>query len=103
MAERQDFEGGEAAAATFADDFAKLVRRGVLSISASRCRQSALGEGQAKDYGVGRTYDLGERHLPARANARRAPRCRCRPTRRRWIERRASPPRRSRWPASPPP
>ena len=52
----KNFEGGEAGAATFADDFANSCNTAFVELS-SRLPASALAK-VAKDYGVGRTYDL---------------------------------------------
>ena len=52
----KNFEGEEAGAATFADDFAISCNTAFVSLS-SKLRASALGK-VAKDYGVGRKYTL---------------------------------------------
>jgi cell division protein FtsI/penicillin-binding protein 2 len=52
----KNFEGGEAGAATFADDFAISCNTAFVELS-SRLPASALPK-VAKDYGVGRSYDL---------------------------------------------
>ena len=52
----KNFEGGEAGAATFADDFAISCNTAFVKLS-SRLPASALPK-VAKDYGVGRSYDL---------------------------------------------
>jgi cell division protein FtsI/penicillin-binding protein 2 len=52
----KNFEGEESGAATFADDFAISCNTAFVSL-ASRLPADALGD-VAKDYGLGRTYDL---------------------------------------------